>query len=201
MNNFQVPDLFQDEHNRFRAMQCTLAGSLRDAKTCASQSSQVASPVHSDSSTPYSRLSRAPPTESSSLASLHAQCTAVGEAMYGCADGGFQTFSPFDQQTHQLDSKFAMPAIAESNGNAASQYMVIDASELQFPSWDQLPEEFEDPTSSANLSSTFPVTTTCFDMPDMRAGAGELMAWDNEEMNFTMDIDMELDMSLHTTGS
>jgi hypothetical protein len=130
------------------------------------------------------------------MASLNAQGTVIGESMYDGANIGLRSFSPPNEQLCQPDNAFAMPPIAESLSNGADQGANADPSDFQFPSWDQLPEEFQTPTSSADLNSTIPVSTTGFSMPNKESSSDTFMGWDNEDMNFTMDMDMDLDMDL-----
>jgi hypothetical protein len=88
-----------------------------------------------------------------------------------------------------------MPSIQEKtcdkDGNA-----VMDASDFQFPSWDELPEDFQNPTSSAGFESSIPAEFGI----GMDGGMGDMLPWDNEEMNFQMDLDGDMDLELNVLG-
>jgi hypothetical protein len=90
---------------------------------------------------------------------------ATQQPVYECPTVGLRSFEPIDQQ-----------ACA-----AASEH------DFQFPSWDQLPEELQNPTSSAGFDSMAQVTT---------AGGETVMPWDDTEMGFAMDMDMDLDLDV-----
>jgi hypothetical protein len=65
--------------------------------------------------------------------------------------------------------------------------------DFQFPSWDQLPEDLQNPTSSADYNSTIPITTTGVSMSAVEDAMS--MPWD--DMDFAMDLDTDMDMSLN----
>jgi len=187
LNNFRCLDIVEDQPDRFLAIQCSLTGSVRllgDANTLQSTQSP---PALSGSTSPTSLLSQAPLMEISPDTSHSVGNAAVGDS----ANVGPMSFSP-------LDNAFSMPPIVEKLCNEQGEEIIPDTADFQFPSWDQLPEEFQNPTSSADLSSTIPVSTTGLSMPHVETNLDEFMAWDNEEMNFTMDMDLDLDMDLNT---
>jgi hypothetical protein len=187
LNNFRCLDIVEDHPNRFLAMQCSLSGSVRvigDAMREADiRRSTQSTPGLSGSNSPTSLLSQAPLMEISPDASLNMSSTAIGES----ANVGLVSF----------DTAFSMPPISEKMCNEQGEEIVPDTADFQFPSWDQLPEEFQNPTSSADLSLTIPISSTSFSMPNVESSTDEFMAWDNEEMNFTMDMDLDLDMDLN----
>ncbi|KAH5433128.1 hypothetical protein HBI32_054660 [Parastagonospora nodorum] len=187
LSNFRCLDIVEDHPNRFLAMQCSLSGSVRvigDAMREADiRRSTQSTPGLSGSNSPTSLLSHAPLVEISPDASLNMSNTAIGES----ANLGLVSF----------DTAFSMPPISEKMCNEQGEEIVQDTIDFQFPSWDQLPEEFQNPTSSADLSSTIPISTTSFSVPNVESSTDEFMAWDNEEMNFTMDMDLDLDMDLN----
>lgn len=190
LNNFRCLDIVEDHPNRFLAMQCSLTGSVRvvgDAtRETKTRRSTQSTPGLSGSNSPTSLLSQAPMIDISPGASLNMSNAGVGDS----ANVGPMSFSP-------LDNAFSMPPIVEKMCNEQGEEIVPDTTGFQFPSWDQLPEEFQNPTSSADLSSTIPISTTGFSVPNVESSTDEFMAWDNEEMNFTMDMDLDLDMELN----
>jgi hypothetical protein len=198
VNNFRCLDMVDDHPNRFLAIECSLSGSvIGDAlRNTSHRRSLQNTPGHSGSNSPRSLLSQAPLTESSPLASMDAQSTGIDGPVYECANVGLRSFSPLNEQLCQPDNVFAMPAIEERLSNEADQGKMAGSSDFQFPSWDQLPEEFQNPTSSENLIPTIPISTTGFTMPNVESSADTFMAWDNEDMNFTMDMDMDMDLDM-----
>jgi len=131
-------------------------------------------------------------SDTAGMASLNAQCSAAGEPIYECAKVGLRSFSPLDEQACPADDAFHMPSIEEKTCTDADM-AIPDANAFQFPSWDQLPEELQNPTTSADFFSTIPISTG-------EGSAGNAMAWDNEEMNFAMDMDLDLDLDLNVFG-
>lgn len=67
---------------------------------------------------------------------------------------------------------------------------------FHIPTWDQLPAEFQNPTTSTGFESTIPLnaTTSAMDMSSS-AAAAPTMAWDDTELSFDMDMDMDLDFA------
>ncbi|KAF2830694.1 hypothetical protein CC86DRAFT_391553 [Ophiobolus disseminans] len=122
------------------------------------------------------------------LTSFNAQCSAAGESIYECAKVGLKSFSPLDEQAC-LTEEFQMPSI-EEHTCTDSDMAVVDANTFDFPSWDQLPEDFQNPTTSADFYSTIPIS----------ASGSNAMAWDNDDMNFAMDMDLDLDLDLNVFG-
>ena len=137
--------------------------------------------------------------DTASLASFGAQCTAAGEPVYECAKVGLRSFSPIDEQACPAENEFSMPAIQEKTCTKAGD-AITDTGDFDFPSWDQLPEDFQNPTTSADFHSTIPISTTSASMPSVGASAGSTMAWDNDDMNFAMDMDLDLDLDLNVFG-
>jgi hypothetical protein len=131
-----------------------------------------------------------------SMASFNAQCSAAGETTYECAKVGFRSFDPIvEQGCSATNDELTMPSIQEKTCNKNGD-AIADIGDFQFPSWDQLPEDFQNPTTSADFHSTIPISTAA----GVENGTTTSMAWDNDEMNFTMDMDMELDLDLNVFG-
>jgi hypothetical protein len=135
--------------------------------------------------------------------SLNAQCSAAGEPVYQCAKVGLRSFSPLDSQTcpgnNNSNSDLMMPSIQEKTCDKDGN-VVMDTSDFQFPSWDELPEDFQNPTSSADFDSSIPITSAEFGMVMDDGGDGSGLMWDNEEMNFQMDLDGDMDLELNVLG-
>jgi hypothetical protein len=87
--------------------------------------------------------------------------------------------------------------------NRSSMPPNLEEEDFQFPSWNQLPLEFQDPTTSAGYNSTIPISTTgadMFDLSTLDSSASTAMPWDNEDMNFSMDLDLDLDLDIELSG-
>lgn len=212
INNFQCGELSVNNGSQME-YHCKLAGSMKFVPNAQGQISGRQSPQSnpglsgSASASPGSLASRAAmpttqeqmPWSGDILASLNAQCSAAGESIYTCAKVGLRSFSPLDSATCPVTNDMEMPSIQEKTCTKAGDMISGEAGDdFQFPSWDQLPLDFQNPTTSAGYSSTIPISTTGFMMPNVDAGGA--MAWDNEEMNFAMDLDLDLDMEMDMFG-
>jgi hypothetical protein len=88
------------------------------------------------------------------------------------------------------------PFTTSANERTVFECPPVDAptvDDFQFPSWDQLPEDLQNPRSSADYSSAIPGTTTGVSMSDVEGATA--MPWD--DMDFAMDLDTDLDMNLN----
>lgn len=209
VNNFQCLDLGENHPDRSLAMECSLSGTVNLTsealrQTLGRRSSSQQTPQSnsglsgSNPVSPRSRLSQAPIAGTSPMVSLYAQCAAVGKTIES-ANIDPQSFSALDEQACQPEDIFTMPAIEEKNCNEAGE-LIPGPEDFQFPSWDQLPADFQNPTTSADFDLTIPISTTTFSAPNIESTTTGFMSWDNDEMNFTMDMDMDLDMDLNTFG-
>jgi hypothetical protein len=209
MNTFRCLDMVEDHPERFLAMQCSLSGSVNVIGNARGEGSRQSSGQQTPQSnaglsgsnpvSPQSLLSQATMTAKSPITSLDQQCLATGDLVYECANVGLRSFSPLDVQACQPDNAFAMPPIEEKSCNEAGE-LIPGPEDLHFPSWDQLPADFQNPTTSADFDSTIPISTMSFTAPNAEYSTDEFMNWDNQDMNFTMDMDMDLDMDLDMTG-
>jgi hypothetical protein len=150
---------------------------------CFGENGELGFATHNDSC-PWSKKERFWLNESTA-ASFAAQCTAAGEPVSESANVGLHSF-PINEE-----------ACAEYDGLSMPPNPVDE--DFQFPSWDQLPVDFQNPTTSAGYHSTVPISTTGMDMMDLLAtdsSASTVLPWDSEEMNFSMDLDLDLDMDL-----
>lgn len=212
INNFQCGDLSVNSLSQMD-YHCRLAGSRNFVPDTHGQISGRQSPQSnpglsgSASASPGSLVSRAamPTTQdqampwSGDILSMNAQCSAAGESIYTCAKVGLRSFSPLDSATCPVTNDMEMPSIQEKPcTNKTGDMISPETGDFQFPSWDQLPLDFQNPTTSAGYNSTIPISTTGFAMPNVDAGGA--MAWDNEEMNFAMDLDLDLDMEMDMFG-
>jgi len=73
--------------------------------------------------------------------------------------------------------------------------------DFHLPSWDQLPSEFQNPATSAGFLSTIPLeaTTSAMDVSAVGAEAPG-MAWDDHELGFDMDMDLDFATELANSG-
>jgi hypothetical protein len=205
ISNFSCLDTPDVDPGLNSAYECALTGKVRSLATvsqpASSRQSSQSIPGFSGSVSvsPKSVTSQGQATTSgrqsadwpieqiSPMVSLHAQCTAAGESVYECAKVGLRSFSPLDQQACPVDNDFSL------SGNKDGS-TVHETDNFQFPSWDQLPADFQNPTTSADFDSTIPISTTGFSMPNIPSTAADTLAWDNEEMDFAMDMDIDMDL-------
>lgn len=166
-------------------MACTSPGG-----PCYGENGEVGFSVHSGECSKKKRYWLNDTT--SSMASFYAQCTASGKPVYQCEKVGLRSFSPMNEQN-------CMSTLPEQECTKTGE-PVFDINSLQFPSFDQLPEEYQNPTTSADFCSTIPIGTTGVGASGFDATSGNGLMWDNEEMNFVMDMDMDLDMDLNVLG-
>jgi hypothetical protein len=96
--------------------------------------------------------------------------------VYECSSVGLRSFEPINE----------LPC------TAAGEPIQPD---FEFPSWDELQEGLQNPTSSAGFESTIPISTTGVGMAAVE-GTNGTVAWDDAEMNFDMDMDLDLDLDL-----
>ncbi|CAO2655864.1 Nn.00g046670.m01.CDS01 [Neocucurbitaria sp. VM-36] len=117
-----------------------------------------------------------------------------GERIYECPKVGLRSFSPITEQECTA-SDFLMPTVQEKTCTKSGDPISDD---FQFPSWDQLPADFQNPTTSADYNSTIPVSTTGVSMPGTtEVTSSNPTAWDDNELNFTMDMDLDFDLDLN----
>jgi hypothetical protein len=85
---------------------------------------------------------------------------------------------------------FISPSTAPNDDPAC---MAVD--NFQFPSWEQLPTEFQNPTTSVGFKSTIPLGTTGISSPGlMESTVGTSQTWDDNELSFEMDLDFDTEM-------
>jgi hypothetical protein len=126
-------------------------------------------------------------------ASFAAQCTAIGKSVSERANVGLRSSFPINEGSCPAGNGPFMPPNA---GDLIEE-------DFQFPSWDELPVEFQDPATSADYDNTVPTNTTEVDVLDLLAidsSASAVMPWDNEDMNFSMDMDLDMDLDLSMDG-
>ncbi|OSS53532.1 hypothetical protein B5807_01212 [Epicoccum nigrum] len=73
--------------------------------------------------------------------------------------------------------------------------------DFHLPSWDQLPSEFQNPATSVGFQSTIPLEATTSAMDVSAVGAeAPLMTWDDHELGFDMDMDLDFATELANSG-
>jgi hypothetical protein len=205
ISNFKCLDMTDDDPGRNLAFHCALTGKVHVVAQSLQPSSGHQSPQSipvlsgSVSVSPKSLASQAlamtsgqqttqwPSEQTSPMVPLNAQHNAAGEPIYECAKVGLRSFSPLDQQACLMDNDFSMSGNKDSNP-------VLGTDDFQFPNWDQLPVDFQNPTTSSDYNSTIPISTTGFSMPNLESSVADPLAWDNEEMDFAMDMDIDVDL-------
>jgi hypothetical protein len=216
INNVRCLDLADADHGRHLAYECALTGKVHFLsmahQTFSSRQSPQSIPGLSGSvsGSPKSLASQAlamssaqpsthwPSEQTSPIASLNAQSTAAGESVYQCANVGLRSFSPLNQQACPADDPFSILALQDRASKDDNP--VHETDDFQFPTWDQLPVDFQNPTTSAEFCSTIPISTTGFSMPNVQGSVGDLLAWDNEDMDFAMDLDVDMDLGPNAFG-
>ena len=143
---------------------------------------------------------------------LQFECSLSGTtAMYGHAQHLSQTQSPKvpgltgstsaspTTTSSRRASGMAMTSIAEQNCVNMDLNKAMD--DFHLPSWDQLPSEFQNPATSAGFESTIPLdaTTNSMGVSALRAPA-PIMTWDDHELNFDMDMDLDFATELANAG-
>ncbi|KAF2849853.1 hypothetical protein T440DRAFT_398322 [Plenodomus tracheiphilus IPT5] len=202
---------------------CALAGSTRFGP---SHSSGAQSPYSipgltgSVSASPTSPAIQAPVTNTTSSglgvyeSIAEMACTSPGGPCYGeNGEAGFSTKS-FGSFQVKKRSYWVDPATANLNPdqafeNAVDPFMAPvqektcmrtgepGHEDFQFPSWDQLPADLQNPTTSADFSSVIPISTAGTGVPVTTATAGDgTMSWDDGDMNFAMDMDMDFEFNM-----
>ncbi|KAI8935335.1 hypothetical protein NX059_007920 [Plenodomus lindquistii] len=215
MNNF--PDLAvgaTNDEDLAAVLDCALAGS---ARFCPPHSSGGQSPytpqelTGSASASSTSPAFQAPARQPSrptfgvyeSIAEM--ACTSPSGPCYGeNAEAGFanKSFGSFQVKRYWADPSPAHvdpnqafedavnpdipPIVHESRSNKSAEPTTTHE-DFEFPSWDQLPEDLQNPTTSADFNPTIPIGTT--------ATMGDnTMSWDDGDMNFAMDMDLDMDL-------
>jgi hypothetical protein len=67
--------------------------------------------------------------------------------------------------------------------------------DFQFPAWDELLVDLQNPTSDSGFDLTIPISATGVSMGAVEGTMS--MPWDDTEMNFDMDMDLDLDLELN----
>lgn len=124
--------------------------------------------------------------ETAHLASLYNPTSAAGES------SGLNFLSPLDELLDPTENDVEMPPIDEHTCTNCDM-AVSEANTFRFPNWDELPEDLQNPTSSADFHSTIPISNA-------EGSADNVMAWDNDDMNFAMDMDLDLGLDLNVFG-
>jgi hypothetical protein len=216
INNVRSLDLADADHGYQLAYECALTGRVsfltRGPQAVSGHQSpqSITGLSGSISASPKSLVSQAlampsgqqsthwTSAQTSPMAPLSLQCTTAGEKVYECTKVGLRSSSPLDQQACSANNALSMSAMQEEvdkDGNP-----IAETDDFQFPSWDQLPADFQNPTTSADFTSTIPISTSGYSMPNVESSADDMLAWDNEEMDFAMDMDVDMDSGFDAFG-
>jgi hypothetical protein len=213
VSNFRCASMSQDDPMRALSFEFALSGSIGVIQGHARQLSSGRETPYSIpglSGSPTSPASYAPITTAASTDNLmgvfepisELACTAAGSAgpCFGeHGEIGFATKTAGSpKRRYWLDETNAHLASFTTSTNEQPVFECPTAGEstvddFQFPSWDQLPEDLQNPTSSADYNSTIPITTTGVSMSAVEDAMS--MPWD--DMDFAMDLDTDMDMSLN----
>lgn len=126
--------------------------------------------------------------------------TSAGEVVYECSTVGLGSFSPNDEQTYSAIDDAFIPVLQE-RACTRSDDAIVNADDFQFPSWEELPSDMQNPTTSADFHSSIPISNAGLTMSAMNSTVGDQMMWDNDDMNFLMDMDMDLDVDMSALGN
>ncbi|KAF1929977.1 uncharacterized protein M421DRAFT_99958 [Didymella exigua CBS 183.55] len=98
-------------------------------------------------------------------------------------------------------SAMAMAPITELICTTTDLDMSKAMDNFHLPSWDQLPSEFQDPAASSAFESTIPLdaTTSAMGVASSLALA-PTMTWDDHELSFDMDMDLDFATELANAG-
>ncbi|KAI4916396.1 uncharacterized protein J4E92_009313 [Alternaria infectoria] len=210
VSNFACTSMSQNDPLRALSYEFALSGSVGAVQGHARQLSsgrQTPYSVPGLTGSPTSPASYAPITTTSSADNLlgfcepisELACTGAGTCLGEQGEIGFSIKTAgLPKRRYWLDDSTAhlMPFTS-----SASEQPTVDGlttggptvDDFQFPSWDQLPEDFQNPTSSADFDSTIPITTTGVSMAAVEGT--DAMPWD--DMDFAMDLDTDMDMGLN----
>jgi hypothetical protein len=195
LNNFRCTSMSQNDPLRALSYEFALSGSVGAVQGHARQLSsgrQTPYSVPGLTGSPTSLASYAPITTAPSMNNLmgvyepisELACTAGGPCLGEHGEIGFSTKTAGSpKRRYWLNESTAHMAPFTSS---AHEQPTIEG--FQFPSWDQLPEDLQNPTSSADFDSTIPITTTGVESTDT-------LPWD--DMDFAMDLDTDMDMGLN----
>ncbi|KAG9189036.1 hypothetical protein G6011_05904 [Alternaria panax] len=209
-NVFRCTTMSQDDPMRAISYEFALSGSIGVIQGHAgnlSSGHETPYSIPGLSGSPTSLASYAPITTTASTDNLmgvyepisELACTSAGGICFGeRGEVGFSTKTAGSpKRRYWLDETNAHMAPFTTS---ATEQPIFDCptagapivDDFQFPSWDQLPEDLQNPTSSADYKSSIPTTTTGVSMAGVEGVTS--MPWD--DMDFAMDLDTDLDMNL-----
>ncbi|KAH6881484.1 hypothetical protein BKA58DRAFT_371652 [Alternaria rosae] len=211
INNFGCTSMSQNDPLRALSYEFALSGSVGAVQGHARQLSsgrQTPYSVPGLTGSPTSPASYAPITTTSSADNLlgvfepisELTCTRAGSGGLCFGEHGEIGFSiktaGSPKRRYWLDDSTAHMAPFTSSTTEQPVCPTVGESamdDFQFPSWDQLPEDLQNPTSSADFDSTIPITASGVSMAAIEAT--DAMPWD--DMDFAMDLDTDMDMGLN----
>ena len=115
--------------------------------------------------------------------------------------------SPTTTASHHA-SAMAMASTTEqvfTPGSCFNDLLTLSSTNKDFdtfdlPTWDQLPSEFQDPATSVGFEPSIPISTTA-SAPGMSSSSLlPAMAWEDEQMSFDMDMDLDFATGIANAG-
>lgn len=213
LGNFECVRKNQDNPaTRSFAFECSLSGSM--AMSRAGQGTVPFSLPTLTTSTTTSGASNLPTTTFADLQGLNGPISELecvdapgglcigedGELGLATAQGTCARSTSAQELTATKALDSFMTPITETSCTAAGEPIQAD---FGFPAWDQLGDDFDLSTTSAGLSSSVPVTSgfggvlaSGAEAIQGRMGSPQVMRWDDHELGFNFDIDMDLDNSV-----
>ena len=190
VNNFPYKNINENDPSR------SLSGSVRTSGLARQPSSGRQSPFSIQGLTGSISASPTTPAFQAPFPVIaEKQCTLSGEPLCGYPEVGLRSFSPIIEQVCTDSGEPLMPSAQEKSTTQSGD---LNLEDFQFPTWDQLPAHFQNPTSSADYNSTIPISITGVSMPAMEGTIGNgPMTWDDTDLNFAMDMDLDFDFDLN----
>lgn len=253
--NFACTTLENNDPERLRAFECSLAGSTRINSHARQLSSEYQSPLMSglttsSSASPSSSAFQKSASQNSApgidrpfahferISEL--ACTTPGGPCYGengefgfatksfgslqrrtywsqagtdsfdkhtleAEQGGIAMVDPYQDSSATGHLRFAAEreqteAVALVHDQICSKSSNMIEGDFEFPSWDQLPAELQNPTTSAEYECALLATSMDVPLPQLEDTLNDTRKWDDAELNFSMDMDLDLDMDLNMMG-
>jgi hypothetical protein len=190
VNNFSLLNIAEDDPSRRLAVECYLSGTTSVTRHARQLSSGQQSPYNipglttSISTSPTSPISRT------------ASATALSNTDAEWFDSLLSPTAPTNNAIFPPPPPTTGPHTKPTPA-------------FQFPSWEQLPADLQNPNLSTGYTSTIPLcignNTTSMENPsalDSTMDGGEqTLRWDEDEMSFEMDMDMDLDFATEMLAS
>ncbi|CAE7178690.1 hypothetical protein P3342_002159 [Pyrenophora teres f. teres] len=225
INNFSCTNIPQNDPLRALSFECSLSGSLDFIQGHARQLSsgrQTPYSVPGLSGSPTSPASYAPANNMTSSENLlgvyepisELACTSAGingpcfgekgeigfatktagspKKRYWLNDTTASMAPPF-MTTTTVEELMSFESVNEQPFTTSSEPTTMQ--DFHFPSWDELPEDLQNATSSADYDSAIPTSASGVGGTSAAVEGVASMAWD--DMDFTMDMDMDMDLNMN----